>query len=78
MDGNGNRVSALIAGVNKNIAAPLNAVRVGHATPCSRTGFCDDDACAPPGRLCSQLTVIEASRTPGRIAVVLVGEVLGF
>ena len=100
MDGNGSRVSALIAGprrvillagVNKivrtleegfsrikNIAAPLNAVRLGHDTPCARTGFCDDPACLPPQRLCSQLTVIEANRASGRITVVLVGEELGF
>ena len=62
----------------KNIAAPLNAVRLGYDTPCAHSGFCDDNACTPPQRLCSQLTVIEANRIPGRLTAVLVGEELGF
>ncbi len=62
----------------KEYVAPLNSVRFGADTPCARTGFCDDEACFPPSRICNQLTVIEASAAPGRITVVLVGEELGF
>ena len=62
----------------KNIAAPPNCVRLGHKTPCAETGFCDDARCHPPERICCQLTILEANRTPGRITVVLSGETLGF
>ena len=62
----------------KNIAGPLNCVRLGADTPCARTGFCDDAECIPPVRLCSQLTIIEANRVKDRLNVVLVGEELGY
>jgi hypothetical protein len=62
----------------KNIAAPLNCIRLGADTPCARTGFCDDDNCHAPARVCSQITITESSRTKGRITVVLVGEELGY
>jgi hypothetical protein len=62
----------------KNVAAPPNCVRLGHRTPCAETGFCDDEHCLPPERICCQLTVIEANRFPGRITVVFAGEALGF
>jgi hypothetical protein len=81
----------LLVGVNKivgsldeaisrirNVAAPPNCVRLGHRTPCAETGFCDDEHCVPPERICCQLTVIEANRFPGRITVVFAGEALGF
>lgn len=62
----------------KTVAAPMNCVRLGKDTPCARTGFCDDDACAPPERICSQIVVIESNSVTGRITVVLVGASLGF
>ena len=62
----------------KTTAAPLDAVRVGVKTPCSRLGFCKDPHCFPPNRICSQLVVIESSMTPDRITIVLVGEELGY
>jgi hypothetical protein len=62
----------------KNVAAPPNCVRLGHRTPCAETGFCDDERCLPPERICCQLTIIEANRFPGRITVVFAGEALGF
>jgi hypothetical protein len=62
----------------KNIAAPLNCVRLGADTPCARTGFCDDADCHAPARICSQITITESSRTKERITVVLVGEELGY
>jgi hypothetical protein len=62
----------------KNNAAPANSLRVGADTPCARTGFCQDPHCHPPHRICCQLVVTEASMTPGRLQVVLVGEALGY
>lgn len=70
-------VDAAIARV-KNTAAPANSLRVGADTPCSHTGFCQDPFCRPPHRICCQLVVTEASMTPGRVTVVLVGESLGY
>ncbi len=62
----------------KNVAAPPNCVRLGHATPCAETGFCDDEHCLPPERICNHLSITEGSRVPERITVVFVGETLGF
>ena len=62
----------------RNTAAPANSLRVGVDTPCSHTGFCQDPHCHPPRRICCQLVVTEASMTPGRLLVVLVGESLGY
>lgn len=62
----------------KNHTAPLNAVRVGVETPCYHLGYCNDPHCHPPNRICSQVVIIEANPTPGRIMVVLVGKELGF
>jgi hypothetical protein len=70
-------LEAAIARV-RNAAAPANAIRVGVDTPCSHTGFCQDPHCQPPHRICCQLVVTEASMTPGRVTVVLVGEALGY
>jgi L-lactate utilization protein LutB len=81
----------VIAGMNKvapdletavarvrNTAAPANSLRVGADTPCAHTGFCRDPHCHPPHRICCQLVVTEASMTPGRVTVILVGESLGY
>ena len=62
----------------REIAAPLNCVRLGLDTPCVHTGFCDDAHCVPPARVCSQLTIIESNRTKDRLNVVFVGEDLGY
>lgn len=62
----------------KHVAAPLNCIRLGLDTPCARTGFCDDDSCHAPDRICSQITIIESNRVKDRIDVFLVGEELGF
>ena len=81
-----------VAGVNKlapdlaaaidrarNIAAPLNARRLGCKTPCalSEPMRCHD--CASPGRICNVVSVLE-KRTGGvgQMDVVLVGEPLGY
>lgn len=70
-------LDAAIARV-RNSAAPANSLRVGVETPCSKTGFCQDPHCHPPHRICCQLVVTEASMTPGRVSVVLVGADLGY
>lgn len=70
-------VEAAVARI-KNIAAPLNSVRLAKDTPCARTGFCDDANCFQPERICGQLVIIESSSEKNRITVVLVGEELGF
>ncbi|MEK6755674.1 MAG: lactate utilization protein [Bacteroidota bacterium] len=62
----------------KNVAAPLNCIRLGADTPCARTGFCDDANCHAPQRICSQIVIIESNRVKDRITVVLVGEELGY
>jgi hypothetical protein len=62
----------------KEVAAPRNSIRFGVDTPCSRTGFCDEENCFPPKRICSQLTVIEANAVADRLTVVLVGEEMGY
>ena len=62
----------------KDIAAPLNCIRLGYDTPCTHTGFCDDDNCHPPARACSQITIIESNRVKDRLNVFLVGEELGY
>ena len=81
-----------VAGINKlapdlaaaidrarNIAAPLNARRLGCKTPCalSEPMRCHD--CASPGRICNVVSVLER-RTGGvgQMDVVLVGEPLGY
>ena len=87
----GPRLVILLVGTNKivasldeamsrvrNVAAPLNAIRLGKDTPCARTGFCDEPACGMPGRICCQVMVVELNRTAGRLHVVFVGEDLGF
>ena len=59
----------------RNIAAPLNAKRLGRNTPCVKTGRCHD--CSSPERICGMLTV--HWRAPGGMEteVILVNEDLG-
>ncbi len=98
IDGNGNRVAAMIygsdsviviAGMNKlvptvmdaaararNEAAPVNAQRFNINTPCKVDGMCHD--CNSPDCICSYIVRTRRCKTPGRIKVILVGEVLGF
>ncbi len=79
----------LVAGTNKivkdvhaafdrleKIAAPINAKRVGMATPCADTGECID--CDSPMRICNMYTIIRRMMFPGRVTLILVNESLGF
>ncbi len=80
----------LIAGKNKiakdyesalyrarNVAAPLNAKRLGSKTPCAEKGErCFD--CKSPGRICRGLSVLWSKPLAGEFEVVLIGEELGY
>ena len=60
----------------RNVAAPINAVRIGTDTPCTKTGSCID--CKSPDTICCQFLITRYSRHPDRIHVILVNEDLGF
>ena len=79
----------VIAGMNKlstdleeamkrarNVAAPMNTVRLNKKTPCSVTGKCAD--CLSPDCICAQTVITRMSQEAGRIKVILVGEELGY
>ncbi|MBC17329.1 MAG: lactate utilization protein [Desulfovibrio sp.] len=56
-------------------AAPLNAKRHNTATPCAKTGKCQQ--CKSPERICNVWTITEKSWPEGRIRVVLIDQELG-
>lgn len=60
----------------KQLAAPINAIRLNRETPCAETGRCAD--CHSPARLCNMWSIIEGHRFENRIHVKLVGEDLGY
>jgi hypothetical protein len=61
---------------SKDIAAVINANRVGAKTPCATTGKCID--CKAPGRICRVTTIIQYRPWQTNIQVLLVNEKLGF
>ncbi|MHA1661186.1 MAG: lactate utilization protein [Promethearchaeota archaeon] len=85
----GPRKVFLFAGMNKivldrqqaldrifDIAAPINAKRLGKKTPCAATGICS--YCDSPERICKHLTVNMRQNIPDRIKIFLIQEDLGF
>jgi L-lactate utilization protein LutB len=60
----------------KHHAGPINAIRLGRATPCVETGLCSD--CKSPERICYMWSIIEGHMLANRIHVKLVGEDLGY
>ena len=60
---------------SRNFAASPNTVRLGCDTPCAKIGQCGN---CLNDTICCQLVVTRASRVPGRIKVILVGEELGY
>lgn len=60
----------------KNIAAPPNSIRLSRKTPCASTGHCGD--CYSPDCICSQTVITRRCSIPGRIKIILIGEVLGY
>ena len=59
----------------RNHAAPLNARRHNYKTPCVFTDKCMD--CQHENRICSYWGIIEKSKPPGRISIILINEDLG-
>ena len=86
----GHKKVYLVAGANKlaadydsalyrarNVAAPLNAKRLGLATPCAEKGDrCYN--CKSTARICRALTVLWTKPNSGAFEVVLVEEPLGY
>jgi hypothetical protein len=79
----------VVAGVNKVVenldeafarlrrVAPLNCRRLGHDTPCARSGRCED--CLTPQRMCNYTGIIHHGlKEKDRIHVILLAEDLGF
>ncbi len=60
----------------KEIAAPMNCVRLNRGTPCTMFGSCAD--CKSEGRICADKVVMARQMTKGRIKVILVKEELGY
>jgi hypothetical protein len=59
----------------KNLIAPFHARTKGFATPCARTGRCND--CSAPKRICSVTSIIEKKPWRTEMTIVLVNEDLG-
>ncbi|MBE6796797.1 MAG: lactate utilization protein [Ruminococcaceae bacterium] len=68
----------------KEIAAPLNAKRLGCNTPCAKTGKCIAldgdiaDGCQSSARICASYVVSGRQRVKDRIKVIIVDEKLGY
>ncbi len=61
----------------RNVAAPLNAVRLKRNTPCAVKGDrCYD--CKSPDRICRGLSVLWAKPNSGKYEIVLVNQNLGY
>lgn len=60
----------------KDMASPPNCVRLNRKTPCAVTGQCED--CYAPDCICSHTVVTRRCNIPGRIKIILVGDVLGY
>ncbi len=60
----------------RNVAAVLNARRLGVEVPCARLGYCVD--CDSPARICRAVLILERRPTGADYHVVLVNEELGF
>jgi hypothetical protein len=84
----GPKKTVVVCGINKivkdleqarkrvwNLAAPMNAKRLGRKTPCTQTGVCSD--CNSPERICNISVEIVKKPTRSDILVLLVGELLG-
>jgi len=84
----GPKKTVVVCGINKivkdleqarkrvwNLAAPMNAKRLGRKTPCTQTGVCSD--CNSPERISNISVEIVKKPTRSDILVLLVGELLG-
>ena len=59
----------------RNFASPPNTIHLNCDTPCAKTGKCGN---CLNNTICCNIVVTRASKVPGRIKVILVGEELGF
>ncbi|MEG0378590.1 MAG: LUD domain-containing protein, partial [Eubacterium sp.] len=60
----------------RNVAAPINCVRLNRQTPCLTTGLCGD--CHSDDCICSNIVITRHNPLPGRIKVILIGEDCGY
>ena len=60
----------------RQIAAPMNCVRLSRETPCTKLGHCAD--CRSEGRICADRVIMSRQMTKGRVKVILVKEELGY
>ena len=60
----------------RNVAGPLNAIRLGKKAPCVSSGICEE--CYDSGCICSYTVITRRSPVKGRIKVLLVGENIGY
>lgn len=60
----------------RQIAAPLDAIRLGKNTPCTKLKRCVD--CKHEERICNDFVLIARQRVPGRIKVILVNQSYGY
>ena len=60
----------------RQIASPMNNKRLSRPNPCAESGLCHD--CSKDSRICNYFTIIERSREPERIEIVLIGADLGY
>ena len=61
---------------SKEIAAVMNAKRIGSKTPCQKTGLCSD--CDAPGRICRVTSIMHYRPWQTDVTVLLVDAHLGF
>jgi len=69
--------ASLEDGINRirQVAAPMNAKRLGKRTPCAVTGRCAD--CSSPDRICNALTIHWKKMSNIEMEIVLIDEDLG-
>lgn len=60
----------------RNVAAPINSIRLKRNTPCVKTGVCHD--CNVADCICANIVITRNSHIKNRIKIVLCEEDLGF
>ncbi|AYO31411.1 lactate utilization protein [Biomaibacter acetigenes] len=60
----------------KQVAAPMNAIRLNRKTPCTITGQCS--GCLSEDKICNVITIIEHRPSMTPFTVIVVGEEIGY
>jgi len=60
----------------RQIAAPLDAIRLNKKTPCSTLRYCVD--CKSPDRICNSFVAIEGQFIKDRVKIIIINENLGY